>query len=751
MAFIIPSLKHKQTPPGKAPGGFSRWLRKKMYKLRTLKHRLRAARLKWEINSFEKRRAKEAERLDKKRHISQASGGQKQEKNFFKETTIKQEKNHEVKEIKNDEVKDLKPEIKEEPIKETSFFNNDPKVEDKNSKTEIGKIHSLTFFEKLFAAFGVSREKEKINKEEKRPEVKVPEIKEIKTETKEEVKQEVKEEPTKEVSVLSNNSKPQDKSLKTEIDKAQKKDKADSLTFFEKLLAAFGMSQKKEKINGEEKFHEVKKEKTHEVEEEKSHQTTEVKPEIKQEKEIKDNPNKESIILFGEPTKEDEEEPIKAASPILEKKSLSPIGLEKPPRPKTGIFSAFSASLSSFFSSLSLFKKSKTKENEENNESIKAPIVVSDFKEDGFVKKVSEDNQEGKETKESFRDKKIEVGNQLEKNKESHEDNKKLSEDNNELNDNYKNHLALDNDIPIVFLDSDEFSREIKKSDIKKKESVPLENSLPKDLNDKKIQDKQAQSVKDSVNATNSDLLAGKKSKLALKLSKEREEEELVRHRLSVENRFWQSYRGPQTNLVKNQQVVFFNWKQKTLVLSLSVILCCLIISVAYIGLLIWQKDIIDKSRESQINYQAINKQIAEKETELREVIDFNNSLVFVSSIIKNHVSWVGFALMLEETTLTDVYWERFSGDISGKYVIPGIARNLAAQTSQEEVLRKHKWVKSVTTQNSQALVGGNETQQTSSEEENKDENQAPSSGGDNRIMFNLEIEIDPLIFVGGN
>lgn len=94
-----------------------------------------------------------------------------------------------------------------------------------------------------------------------------------------------------------------------------------------------------------------------------------------------------------------------------------------------------------------------------------------------------------------------------------------------------------------------------------------------------------------------------------------------------VEERFWQPYGSVKMNLVKDQGVLFFNWRQRLLMFSLSLILCCLAISLLYVGLLVWQKERLDASQATFANFDAINVEISKNEKDIQEIVDFNRKL----------------------------------------------------------------------------------------------------------------------------
>lgn len=208
------------------------------------------------------------------------------------------------------------------------------------------------------------------------------------------------------------------------------------------------------------------------------------------------------------------------------------------------------------------------------------------------------------------------------------------------------------------------------------------------------------------------------------KLVKEKEKELAWQERTQVEKRFWQPANAIKPNLIKNQEVVFFNWHENFLVLGLSLMMCCLAIGLLYVGLLIWQKERLDTTQVALQNTKVIDQQINLGEQEAVEIKTFTQKLNTVSALLDNHVYWTNFFKFLEDNTLKDVYFANFTGDLSGEYSIPGHARSLDAITLQFEVMKVYPKIKSLT----------------------------PDTGDDaadgKSINFNLGMSIDPTIFI---
>lgn len=208
------------------------------------------------------------------------------------------------------------------------------------------------------------------------------------------------------------------------------------------------------------------------------------------------------------------------------------------------------------------------------------------------------------------------------------------------------------------------------------------------------------------------------------KLAKEKEKELAWQERTQVEKRFWQPANAVKPNLIKNQEVVFFNWHENFLVLGLSLMMCCLTIGLLYVGLLIWQKERLDTTQVALQNSKVIDQQIALGEQEAVEIKVFTQKLNLVSSLLDNHVYWSNFLKFLEDNTLKDIYFGSFSGDLSGDYTLPAYAKNLEAISLQLEVMKVYPKIKSLTPDTGEKTADGK------------------------ALEFNLGMSIDPTIFI---
>jgi hypothetical protein len=178
------------------------------------------------------------------------------------------------------------------------------------------------------------------------------------------------------------------------------------------------------------------------------------------------------------------------------------------------------------------------------------------------------------------------------------------------------------------------------------------------------------------------------KQQAAVKFKEERLQQQGVSQKEQIENRSWQSFGVVHTNLIREQRGMFLNWQSKILWLLLFVALAGLISVAAYGFLLILEKDKISSSQGTFTNLTSIVAQIQSEEVYAEEILNFNNKLLAVSYLLNNHIYWSNFFKFLEDYTIKDAYYEKFTGDLSGKYILPAVAKDYRSISNQLRVLQ---------------------------------------------------------------
>jgi len=150
------------------------------------------------------------------------------------------------------------------------------------------------------------------------------------------------------------------------------------------------------------------------------------------------------------------------------------------------------------------------------------------------------------------------------------------------------------------------------------------------------------------------------------------------------------------TDLIKSEVITFFDWQRNLTLLAIFLAIDFMIIFAGYKGVEWWQAQ---KQKEIESVVQQFNLLEAEKkreEVDLDKIIDLQRKLDQVTFLLNRHVRWTSFFRFLEENTLSNVYFDSFSGSINGSYALKAHASSFYAVAQQIEILRRNPKVISV-------------------------------------------------------
>ena len=185
-----------------------------------------------------------------------------------------------------------------------------------------------------------------------------------------------------------------------------------------------------------------------------------------------------------------------------------------------------------------------------------------------------------------------------------------------------------------------------------------------------------------------------------------------------------------ETNLIKDQIIVFFDWKKGMVSLSIYIFLVILALSTAYM-FLSWQAG--EKEKESQIfsqKFTDIDKEIKAVEKEAGDTLIFKKKLSLVNSLLSQHIYWTNFFKFLEENTLADVYYLGFSGDNKGKYSLSVNAKDFYLIEAQiKKFLEDSRVIEASVSEGVVSTTGNQKVGETAG------------------INFELKLTVDPSIF----
>jgi len=230
------------------------------------------------------------------------------------------------------------------------------------------------------------------------------------------------------------------------------------------------------------------------------------------------------------------------------------------------------------------------------------------------------------------------------------------------------------------------------------------------------------------------------KEKAAKKFQEERLKHEDSHQRDQIENRKWQSYNIVATNLIREQSSMFLNWQGKMLLLGLFVSLSVFVCILAYGFLLILEKDKINSNKYIFENLESIVVEIKKEEGYAQDILNFNDKLLAVDYLLKNHLYWTNFFKFLEDNTINEVYYESFVGDTTGKYTVPAIAKDFNAISLQLKVLQN------ATDRVISVDSGGAETAKESIQP--TDANSVASSTPNAKVNFLLNLNLNRSLFI---
>ncbi|MFH1254953.1 MAG: hypothetical protein V1667_00530 [bacterium] len=181
------------------------------------------------------------------------------------------------------------------------------------------------------------------------------------------------------------------------------------------------------------------------------------------------------------------------------------------------------------------------------------------------------------------------------------------------------------------------------------------------------------------------------------------------------------------TNLIQGEIVTFFDWRSKIIVSAIAILAPIFIIAASYYGLEFYQKNSRLKNSEQSQKFSDLEKKVAEEESGLDEILNFQKKLSIVSQVFEKHIYWTNFFKFLEDNTIKNVYFTSFDGDTGGNYAMEALASDYGSISEQIGVFKNNKKIASVE-------AGGGET--ISGDEKNK-----------SMVKFDLKFSISNGIF----
>jgi hypothetical protein len=319
-----------------------------------------------------------------------------------------------------------------------------------------------------------------------------------------------------------------------------------------------------------------------------------------------------------------------------------------------------------------------------------------------------------------------------------------------------------------IFLENNSKIDLIKESDSQIKEKKEVENNIINELptnhtdnnkteenvlikENKIIENNKKESFKEIIkeeknnkNKEKQDKKRQEKEKMARLFSQEIDKQKFLIDKNKTEKKVWSVYGNLKANLAKDEMVVFLRWGNKIILFFFLFFLSIFLISLCYGGLLLWQKNKIKENFYVYENYININKEIAKKEKVAKEILEFNDKLIVLNFILNNHVYWTNFFKTLEDYTITNVYYENFEGDLSGKYLLPGIAKDFNSIYLQLKLLSSANNILNVDTSGGETVKNDNVIEPINSDKNNEESLNEIQE----KVKFKVNLLVDKKIFL---
>jgi hypothetical protein len=149
-------------------------------------------------------------------------------------------------------------------------------------------------------------------------------------------------------------------------------------------------------------------------------------------------------------------------------------------------------------------------------------------------------------------------------------------------------------------------------------------------------------------------------------------------------------------NLVKDEIVVFFDWRKNLIIAFIVLILSLLFIFELSKGLDLWENLENEKAHSLEVQTNTLKKEIVLINNKASQALLFKNKSIAFSELLSNHIYWTNFYNWLEKNTLNVVKFQGFSGNLSGEYILTANAENYAEAAWQAKVMQDSPFVESV-------------------------------------------------------
>lgn len=154
------------------------------------------------------------------------------------------------------------------------------------------------------------------------------------------------------------------------------------------------------------------------------------------------------------------------------------------------------------------------------------------------------------------------------------------------------------------------------------------------------------------------------------------------------EQKAWNRPSLTETNLVSSRATLYFNWNKFWLILTQWLVVTLFFLSLCGALLYLWQQRQTKQAADVTQRFVKINQLINLTENEVSGVLDFRLRLIMVNEMLSQHIYWNNFFSFLEKNTLPNVFYQDFSGDTKGDYILRARTDSFDSMAKQIKVFR---------------------------------------------------------------
>ncbi len=226
--------------------------------------------------------------------------------------------------------------------------------------------------------------------------------------------------------------------------------------------------------------------------------------------------------------------------------------------------------------------------------------------------------------------------------------------------------------------------------------------------------------------------------------------------RKNFEQKSWNKPSLTETNLASGRTTLYFNWSRFWLALIQWLVVTLFFIAISGSMLYLWQQKQRRQSLEVSQRFGRIDQLISLTENEAGNVLDFRGRLIVVNDLLSKHVYWSNFFSFLEKNTLPNVFYQDFSGDTSGEYLLKARTDSFDSMAKQIKVFRRAAEVIEVSSEGGEMIKVEEKNKQ---EDKAKIEDQTVIESDDqakketktkviNQLTFSIKIKVKPEVFL---